>query len=232
MDPRLLPSADRRSPDSVPTGTYSRCTSAPERLIEAARGLLWGRGHVGTDARDVQRQAGAGRGSMYRHVAGRTRSPPNTTGGSSANGTSAAPIAVRLEPRTAALDVLGLFCGELTVAPQRVLGHAGRSPDAAVRRDAARTGAFLAFDAPSRSHHATDRRPGEAADRLRRRGLRRAVGPGRRHEVPGTPSLPHPKRRLRLCLEQSLEEQALAGILVDGTARALAWRTSSGPREG
>lgn len=42
-----------------------------ERLIEAARELLWKRGYVGTSPKAIQQQAGAGQGSMYHHFAGK-----------------------------------------------------------------------------------------------------------------------------------------------------------------
>ncbi|MFI6275239.1 TetR/AcrR family transcriptional regulator [Streptomyces sp. NPDC050988] len=45
--------------------------STPERLIEATRELLWERGYVGTSPKAIQRQAGAGQGSMYHHFAGK-----------------------------------------------------------------------------------------------------------------------------------------------------------------
>ncbi|KNB52367.1 phosphotriesterase family protein [Streptomyces caatingaensis] len=68
-----------------------------------------------------------------------------------------APVAVHLELGTGALDVLDLLCGALGVpSPSVVLGHLGRSPDIRVQLAAARSGAFLAFDGPSRRHHATD----------------------------------------------------------------------------
>lgn len=67
------------------------------------------------------------------------------------------PVAVHLELGTAALDVLELLCGKLDVPPAKVvLGHLNRFPDRWVHRRAAEAGAFLAFDGPSRAHHATD----------------------------------------------------------------------------
>ncbi len=67
------------------------------------------------------------------------------------------PVSVHLELGTAALDVLDLLCGKLEVSPNRViLGHLNRFPDRWVHRRAAEAGAFLAFDGPSRAHHATD----------------------------------------------------------------------------
>lgn len=68
-----------------------------------------------------------------------------------------APVAVHLEGGTGAAEALGLLCGELEVPPGSVLlGHLGRFPDARAHREAARSGAWLVFDGPSRAHHATD----------------------------------------------------------------------------
>ncbi|GAA3102777.1 phosphotriesterase family protein [Streptosporangium carneum] len=68
-----------------------------------------------------------------------------------------APIGVHLEGGTAALDVLELLCAVHGVPPHRViLGHLNRMPDSRTHRQAAEAGAYLAFDGPSRAHHATD----------------------------------------------------------------------------
>ncbi|GAB3893067.1 phosphotriesterase [Kibdelosporangium lantanae] len=68
-----------------------------------------------------------------------------------------APIGVHLEAGTAALDVLDLLCDTHRVPTSRViLGHLHRFPDARIHRRVADAGAFLAFDGPSRAHHATD----------------------------------------------------------------------------
>jgi predicted metal-dependent phosphotriesterase family hydrolase len=76
------------------------------------------------------------------------------------------PITVHLELGTAALDVLDLLCDKLEVPPYRVvLGHLNRFPDPWVHHRAAEAGVFLAFDGPSRAHHATDwRTPSTLAD--------------------------------------------------------------------
>ena len=68
-----------------------------------------------------------------------------------------APIGVHHELGTAASDVAELLCGQLQVPADKViLGHLNRQPDAYQQRQAAETGAFLAFDGPSRANHATD----------------------------------------------------------------------------
>ncbi|MEU7486115.1 phosphotriesterase [Streptomyces sp. NPDC042319] len=144
-----------------------------------------------------------------------------------------AAIAVHLELGTGALDVLDLLCGTAGVEPEYVvLGHLNRFPEAAVHRAAAEAGAYLAFDSPSRTHHATDwRLPDTLAalvdagfgDRLLLGGdtttaAARSVdcGPGLPYVVGGLP------RRLSL----TLEEAAVERMLTDNPARAFAaeWR--------
>ena len=68
-----------------------------------------------------------------------------------------APIGVHHELGTAAPDVAELLCGQLQVPADKViLGHLNRLPDSYLQRQVAETGAFLAFDGPSRANHATD----------------------------------------------------------------------------
>ncbi|MCC9305531.1 phosphotriesterase [Kitasatospora sp. RB6PN24] len=68
-----------------------------------------------------------------------------------------APIGVHHELGTAATEVLDLLCGQLEVPPSSVLlGHLNRFPDERIHRELARSGAFLAFDGPSRANAATD----------------------------------------------------------------------------
>lgn len=68
-----------------------------------------------------------------------------------------APIGVHLEGGTAAMDVLDFLCDKHNVPTQRViLGHVHRFPDPKLHQQAAATGAYLAFDGPSRANHATD----------------------------------------------------------------------------
>ncbi|MFE4452166.1 phosphotriesterase [Streptomyces sp. NPDC056796] len=134
-----------------------------------------------------------------------------------------APIAVHLELGTAAGDVLDLLCGELGVQPRRViLGHLGRFPDGVAQLDAARAGAFLAFDGPSRAHHATDwLLPGQLAS-LAEAGFGGQLLIGGDTTVPGTPGMPYLLRRLRPRLVRALGEDAVEAMLVQNPARAFA----------
>ncbi|MFG2535663.1 phosphotriesterase [Streptomyces sp. NPDC048511] len=134
-----------------------------------------------------------------------------------------APIAVHLELGTGARDVLDLLCGELGVEPRRViLGHLGRFPDGIAQLDAARAGAFLAFDGPSRAHHATDWRLPEQLAALAEAGFGGQLLLGGDTTVPGTPGMPYLLRRLRPRLVRSLGEELLEAVLVDHPARAFA----------
>nr|WSS60212.1 phosphotriesterase [Streptomyces sp. NBC_01177] len=133
------------------------------------------------------------------------------------------PIAVHLELGTGARDVLDLLCGELGVEPRRViLGHLGRFPDGVAQLDAARAGAFLAFDGPSRAHHATDWRLPEQLAALAEAGFGRQLLLGGDTTVPGTPGMPYLLRRLRPRLVRSLGEELLEAVLADHPARAFA----------
>ena len=93
------------------------------------------------------------------------------TAAAEAHHATGAPIAVHLELGTGALDVLDLLCGDLGVPPHRVvLGHPNRSPDLRAHREAAASGCYLAFDGPSRAHHATDWRVPDAVRALAEAG--------------------------------------------------------------
>lgn len=143
-----------------------------------------------------------------------------------------APIAVHLELGTGSLDVLDLLCGELEVPPHRViLGHLNRSPDGVVHLQAAETGCYLAFDGPSRAHHATDwRMPGAVraladaghGDRLLLGGDTTAEA----RSVDGGPGMPYLLRRVRPRLEAELGGETVERILVRNPSRAFAveWR--------
>jgi predicted metal-dependent phosphotriesterase family hydrolase len=93
------------------------------------------------------------------------------TAAAQAHHATGAPIGVHHELGTAAPDVAALLIGELKVAPEKViLGHLNRQPDADVQLELAQTGAFLAFDGPSRANHATDWRLFECLERLAAHG--------------------------------------------------------------
>ncbi|MFC8513423.1 phosphotriesterase [Streptomyces sp. NPDC057257] len=144
-----------------------------------------------------------------------------------------ATIAVHLEHGTGALDVLDLLCGRLGVEPGRVvLGHLNRSPDLVIQRQAAEAGAYLAFDGPSRAHHATDWRMPDAVraladaghgDRLLLGGDTVVAGA---RSVDGGPGMPYLLRRVRPRLALELGEELVDRVLTENPGRAFAadWR--------
>ncbi|MET8451203.1 phosphotriesterase [Streptomyces sp. NPDC005209] len=151
------------------------------------------------------------------------------TAAAEAHHATGAPIAVHLELGTGALDVLDLLCGELGVPPHRVvLGHLNRSPDLVVHRQAAETGCWLAFDGPSRAHHATDWRMPDAVRALAEAGFGHrlllggdTVTAGAR-AVDGGPGMPYLLRRVRPRLERDLGTELTHRVLTDNPARAFA----------
>ncbi|MGK5534234.1 phosphotriesterase family protein [Streptomyces sp. URMC 129] len=152
------------------------------------------------------------------------------TAAAEAHRATGAPIAVHLELGTGADEVLELLCGGLGVPPARVvLGHLGRSPDVRAHLRAARAGAFLAFDGPSRAHHATDWRLPDLlaaltdaghADRLllgadtTTAAARAATGEG--------PGMPYLLSTLRPGLAAELGEDVVTAVFTDNPARAFA----------
>ncbi|MEW2163650.1 phosphotriesterase [Streptomyces sp. NPDC007084] len=154
------------------------------------------------------------------------------TAAAEAHHATGAPIAVHLELGTGALDVLDLLCGELGVPPHRViLGHLNRSPDLVVQREAAEAGAFLAFDGPSRAHHATDWRMPDAVRALAEAGFgdRLLLGgdttTAAARSVDGGPGMPYLLRRVRPRLEHAVGKDLVDRILTGnpGRAFAVAW---------
>lgn len=149
------------------------------------------------------------------------------TAAAEAHRATGAPIAVHLEMGTGALDVLDLLCGELGVEPHRViLGHLNRSPDLVIQRQAAETGAYLAFDGPSRAHHATDWRMPDGVRALAKAGFgdRLLLGgdtvvAGAR-SVDGGPGMPYLLRRVAPRLALELGEELVGRVLRGNPARA------------
>ncbi|BCK72668.1 phosphotriesterase [Streptomyces libani subsp. rufus] len=151
------------------------------------------------------------------------------TAAAEAQRATGAAIGVHLELGTGALDVLDLLCGTLAVPPDRViLGHLNRSPDLVVHRAAAGAGAYLAFDGPSRAHHATDWRLPEAlaaladagfADRILLGGDTTTAGA---RSVSGGPGMPYLLRRHRERLGRTLGADLVTRFLTANPARAFA----------
>ncbi|WP_182899287.1 phosphotriesterase [Microbispora sp. H10830] len=144
-----------------------------------------------------------------------------------------APIGVHLEAGTAAMDVLDLLCRTHGVPPRRViLGHLHRFPDTRVHREAAEAGAFLAFDGPSRAHHAGDWRLLDCLEAL--------AGAGHTHQIllggdtvtaaarsgADGPGMPFLLGGLRPRIERELGPRVASAIFVENPARAFAagWR--------
>lgn len=155
------------------------------------------------------------------------------TAAAEAHRATGAPIAVHLELGTGALDVLDLLCGKLGVEPDRViLGHLNRSPDPVVQRQAADAGAYLAFDGPSRAHHATDWRMPDAVRTLAEAGFgdRLLLGgdtvvAGAR-SVDGGPGMPYLLRRVGPRLAVELGEELVGRVFTENPAKAFSveWR--------
>jgi phosphotriesterase-related protein len=143
-----------------------------------------------------------------------------------------APIGVHHELGTAALDVAALLCGTLKVPPDKViLGHLNRLPDLCLQRRTADTGAFLAFDGPSRANHATDWRLHECLAELVRHGHQDQILIGgdtttaaARAATGGGPGLPYLLRVLRPRLAAELGEDVAEKFFVTNPARAFAAR--------
>ncbi|MER6047786.1 phosphotriesterase [Streptomyces sp. NPDC001793] len=151
------------------------------------------------------------------------------TAAAEAHRATGAPIGVHLELGTGGLDVLDLLCGELAVPPDRViLGHLNRSPDFTVHRMAADSGAYLAFDGPSRANHPTDWRMPDAVAALCDAGFADRILLGgdtttaAARAVNGGPGLRYLLRRLRPRLEATVGAAAVRGMLTANPSRAFA----------
>jgi phosphotriesterase-related protein len=144
-----------------------------------------------------------------------------------------APIGVHLEAGTAAMDVLDLLCGTHGVSPRRViLGHLHRFPDTRMHRAVAEAGAFLAFDGPSRAHHATDWRLLDGIESLADAGHAAQILLGAdtvtaaaRSGADG-PGMPFLLAGLRPRIERDLGAALADAIFIRNPARAFAarWR--------
>ncbi|UQT60209.1 phosphotriesterase [Streptomyces durmitorensis] len=148
---------------------------------------------------------------------------------SEAHHATGAPIAVHLELGTGALDVLDLLCGKLDVPPGKViLGHLNRSPDLAIHHRAAEAGAYLAFDGPSRAHHATDWRMPEAVQTLTEAGFADQLLLGGDTTTSGAratnggPGLPYLLRGVRPRLELAAGKDVVERMLTVNPGRAFA----------
>ncbi|MFI9101092.1 phosphotriesterase [Streptomyces fildesensis] len=151
------------------------------------------------------------------------------TAAAQAHHATGAPIGVHHELGTAAPDVLELLCGKLEVPPSSViLGHLNRSPDPRAHRELAASGAFLAFDGPSRANHATDWRLLDCLLALAEAGH---IGQlllggdtttaGARAATGGGPGMPYLLHTLRPRIERELGVRAAEAVFVANPARAL-----------
>ncbi|MER5784208.1 phosphotriesterase [Streptomyces mobaraensis] len=161
------------------------------------------------------------------------------TAAAEAHHATGAPVAVHLELGTAPLEVLDLLCGTLGMPPTAVvLGHLGRCPDVRVQREAARTGAFLAFDGPSRAHHATDWRLFDQLAALADAGhagqllLGGDTTTAAARAVDGGPGMPYLLRVLRPRLIREFGEELADRVFVRNPARAFALRRPGTDRGG
>ncbi|MFF1292545.1 MULTISPECIES: phosphotriesterase [unclassified Streptomyces] len=150
------------------------------------------------------------------------------TAAAEAHHATGAPIAVHLELGTGALDVLELLCGELGVAPYRViLGHLNRSPAFVAHRQAAASGCYLAFDGPSRANHATDWRMPDAVRALAEAGhgdrllLGGDTTTAAARSVNGGPGMPYLLRRVRPRLAAELGADLVEHVMGENPGRAL-----------
>ncbi|WP_246561325.1 phosphotriesterase family protein [Kitasatospora kifunensis] len=155
------------------------------------------------------------------------------TAAAAAHHATGAPIAVHHELGTGAADVVELLCARLEVPPTSVvLGHLNRFPDPRLHRDLAATGAYLAFDGPSRANHATDWRLLETLVELAEAGHgdRLLLGGdtvvAAARSTAGGPGMPFLLTGLRPRLLRALGEEQTELIFRHNPARAFAarWR--------
>jgi predicted metal-dependent phosphotriesterase family hydrolase len=91
-----------------------------------------------------------------------------------------------------------------------------------VQPEAAATGAYLAFDGPSRAHHATDWRLPDELAALADAGFGDRLLLGGDTTTPQTPGTQYLLRRLRPRLELTLGKELMDRMLVRNPARACA----------
>ncbi|KAA6224444.1 phosphotriesterase [Streptomyces albofaciens JCM 4342] len=221
------------------TGTAAACDLAGLFVAELTAGIGTGRGGSGGSGRTGPGTAagGAVRAGMIKVAGGfhglDAHARYTMAAAAEAHHATGAPIGVHLELGTGAADVLDLLCGESAVPPERViLGHLNRSPDLVVHRQAAAAGAYLAFDGPSRAHHATDWRLPDALAALADAGYgdRLLIGgdttTAAARSVNGGPGMPHLLRRLRPRLELALDAALVRRLFTANPARAfaVAWK--------
>lgn len=154
------------------------------------------------------------------------------TAAAEAHHATGAPIGIHHEMGTAAADVLDLLHGTLSVpVTSIVLGHLNRFPDPGLQRELAASGAFLAFDGPSRAHHATDWRLVDSLAALAGTGHLHqlllggdTVTASARASTGGGPGMPGLLRVLRPRLVRELGEAAAEAVFVTNPARAFSAR--------
>jgi 5-phospho-D-xylono-1,4-lactonase len=236
MDPRTaeLPELSRRSGVHIVAATgmhqakhYDRAEL--ERVYGDLAGLFVSELTTGPVKAGMIKIAGA-----YRHLD--QHAEHVLAAAAQAHHATGATIGVHLEGGTAALDVLQALCERHAVAPGSViLGHLHRFPDTRIHRQVAQAGVFLAFDGPSRAHHATDWRTVDSiaalaaaghADRLLLGGD--TVTPSARSTADG-PGMPFLLKGLRPRIERELGADIATAIFVDNPARAFAanWRQAA-----
>ena len=142
-----------------------------------------------------------------------------------------APICVHTEMGTHG-DVILERLSALGVAPTRVvLGHLNRNPDAGLHLELARSGAFLAYDGPSRANHATDWRLFELLHGMAEAGALGQVLLGAdtttrsaTTTAGGGPGMRGLMERTRGRLQRELGTAAATEVFVHNPARAFALR--------
>ena len=153
------------------------------------------------------------------------------TAAAEAHHATGAPIGVHLEHGSAAAEVLALLCDDLSVPAERViLGHLNRFPDLRLHREAAERGAFLCFDGPSETNHATDWSLLAALIALADAGHARQLliggdttTAGARAASGGSPGIPYLLHTLRPRLYRELGKETADQLYTANPAQAFAW---------